>query len=39
MGEKVSAPDRDPFAFDLQPRLLHCNIRNAAMVPKKTPVP
>ncbi len=39
MGEKVSAPDRDPFAFDLQAQLLHCNIRNTAAVPKKTRVP
>lgn len=39
MGEKVSAPDRDPFAFVLQGRLLHCNIRNAAGTSKKTPMP
>jgi len=29
MGEKMTAPDRDPFAFELQERLSHRNIRKA----------
>jgi len=25
MGGMIAAPDRDPFAFELQWRLSHCN--------------
>ena len=30
MGGMIAAPDRDPFAFELQCGLSHCNIRKTS---------
>ncbi len=34
MGEKMTAPDRDPFAFKLQAPLLHRTIRELRLIEK-----
>ena len=32
MGEKMTAPDRDPFAFELQALLLHRSITTLGVI-------
>jgi hypothetical protein len=38
MGGMIAAPDQDPFAFELQRKLSHCNTVKPSPPPKKTPL-